>query len=523
MKTGIRLIASLFLLLSGWYACDRPTPVAPAESTLTIIANPTRIGVNETATITVLARKSDGRAVNPGTEINFSTDLGTIDPVVATDVRGVAEATLAGDGRIGLAMISANSGAAATATLEVQIGALASSMSLTGTPVSINKDLPVKGKKIKLTAQVFDDLSNPIRNLSVIFEADVGTFEKGGSVATNFKGIAKNTLVVTEVRNVTDGFFEITARTTGEGGTEIEEVLETEVTGFAAFISLTVTPTSIPLTGGVVRLAALVRDDFGDPAAGENVNFITTLGRLASGGGLIPTDEGGQAFDTLTVTEADLASLGTASIDVTAEVFTVGGDPLASDTVTIALQTDVPIAGFDFTVTGLTVNFTNTSTGAPTLTYMWDFGDGGTSTSQNPGNTYALEGTYMVSLTATNIGGSNTLTKAVVVDAAPEITVLPTTLNFGDVTNGTSSTLTLTIFNDGSADLSVTGLSISGAAYSLDAPPATPVTLSPGTSQIITVRFTPTGVSNGQTGTLTINSNDANEGTVSVSLTGDGV
>ena len=171
----------------------------------------------------------------------------------------------------------------------------------------------------------------------------------------------------------------------------------------------------------------------------------------------------------------------------------------------------------------LTVNFTNTSTGAPTLTYLWDFGDGGTSTSQNPGNTYAVEGTYMVSLTATNIGGSNTLTKAVVVDAAPEITVLPTTLNFGDVTNGTSSTLTLTIFNDGSADLSVTGLSISGAAYSLDAPPATPVTLSPGTSQIITVRFTPTGVSNGQTGTLTINSNDANEGTVSVSLTGDGI
>ncbi|MCH7665780.1 MAG: choice-of-anchor D domain-containing protein [Acidobacteria bacterium] len=522
MKTGTRLVASL-LLLTGWYACDRPTPVAPAESTLTIIANPTRIAVNGTAIITVLARKSDGTAVNPGTEINFSTDLGTIDPVVVTDVRGVAEATLAGDGRIGLATVSANSGAAMTATLEVQIGALASSMSLTANKSSVNKDLPAKGEKIKLTAEVFDDLSNPIRNLSVIFESEVGTFEEGGSVVTNLNGRAKNTLVVTEVRNVTDGFFEITARTTGEGGTEIEEILEIEVTGFAAFISLTVTPTSIPMTGGVVRLAALVRDDFGDPAVGDNVNFTTTLGRLASGGGLIPTDEGGQAFDTLTVTATDLASLGDTSITVTAEVFTVGDDPIASDSVTLALQTDVPIAGFDFTVTGLTVNFSNTSTGAAPLTYLWDFGDGGTSTSQNPGNTYAVEGTYMVSLTTTNIGGSNTLTKAVVVAAAPEITVLPTTLNFGDVTNGTSSTLTLTIFNDGSADLSVTGLSISGAAYSLDAPPATPVTLSPGTSQIITVRFTPTGVSNGQTGTLTINSNDANEGTVSVSLTGDGI
>jgi len=60
----------------------------------------------------------------------------------------------------------------------------------------------------------------------------------------------------------------------------------------------------------------------------------------------------------------------------------------------------------------LTVRFTDTSTGSPT-SGIWDFGDGNTTnaTMQNPVHTYWSRGSFNVSLTAINAGGSNMTTK----------------------------------------------------------------------------------------------------------------
>ncbi|AAM07631.1 PKD domain-containing protein [Methanosarcina acetivorans] len=58
----------------------------------------------------------------------------------------------------------------------------------------------------------------------------------------------------------------------------------------------------------------------------------------------------------------------------------------------------------------LTVNFTDASTGNPTG-WFWDFGDGNTSTEQNPVHVYADSGKYTVKLTATNEFGSSYLVK----------------------------------------------------------------------------------------------------------------
>lgn len=63
-------------------------------------------------------------------------------------------------------------------------------------------------------------------------------------------------------------------------------------------------------------------------------------------------------------------------------------------------------AGFSYTFndkTG-TATFANTSTNA--TIYLWEFGDGETSTETNPVNTYA-PGTYFVSLTASNSQGAS--------------------------------------------------------------------------------------------------------------------
>lgn len=54
--------------------------------------------------------------------------------------------------------------------------------------------------------------------------------------------------------------------------------------------------------------------------------------------------------------------------------------------------------------------FTDVSTNAPTE-WAWEFGDGDTSDEQNPTHTYAAEGIYTVTLTATNIIGGDTEVK----------------------------------------------------------------------------------------------------------------
>ena len=56
----------------------------------------------------------------------------------------------------------------------------------------------------------------------------------------------------------------------------------------------------------------------------------------------------------------------------------------------------------------MTVQFTNTSTPATGATYAWTFGDGGTSTLQNPPHTYSAAGSYSVTLKVTTSGGTDT-------------------------------------------------------------------------------------------------------------------
>jgi gliding motility-associated-like protein len=65
----------------------------------------------------------------------------------------------------------------------------------------------------------------------------------------------------------------------------------------------------------------------------------------------------------------------------------------------------------------LTVQFTNLTQFADPSTYMWNFGDGGTSKAPNPAYTYFNTGTYSVSLTASNSAGQTiTVTKSSIID-----------------------------------------------------------------------------------------------------------
>ena len=93
---------------------------------------------------------------------------------------------------------------------------------------------------------------------------------------------------------------------------------------------------------------------------------------------------------------------------------------------TPAPVTPAPTVDFSYTGAGQapsTVSFTSITTNA--TTYLWDFGDNGSSTAQNPQHTYTSGGVFTVKLTATGGGGSNSVTKTVNI-----IAVTPPTANF---------------------------------------------------------------------------------------------
>ncbi len=79
-----------------------------------------------------------------------------------------------------------------------------------------------------------------------------------------------------------------------------------------------------------------------------------------------------------------------------------------------ATGTELPIANFSVSKTNASINetisFTDESSFSPT-SWTWDFGDGSTSTEQNPTHAYTEAGSYTVQLTVENENGSDTETK----------------------------------------------------------------------------------------------------------------
>jgi PKD repeat protein len=89
----------------------------------------------------------------------------------------------------------------------------------------------------------------------------------------------------------------------------------------------------------------------------------------------------------------------------------VTNNNVSSNIVTMTVNSTLPVSSFTYIQNGLDFNFTNTSSGA--TSYLWNFGDGSTSTLQDPTYTYAIPGMYIVTLTSYNICDSNQIIQSV--------------------------------------------------------------------------------------------------------------
>lgn len=106
--------------------------------------------------------------------------------------------------------------------------------------------------------------------------------------------------------------------------------------------------------------------------------------------------------------------------------------------------------GFQHSETTLTVNFADSTISSTTITsWLWDFGDGHSSTSHNPHHTYAHAGTYEVCLTVLNNHGcSSTYCHAVTIHATARECIALFTSRFDSKSNQMRFLNTSSYIND---------------------------------------------------------------------------
>jgi hypothetical protein len=378
-------------------SCDKMPLAAPTDSTITLFANSTTVGLNGSIEITATVIESAGTPVQNGTVVTFTTTLGTIEPNEARTNNGKVTVKLLAGTRSGTAEVRAFSGGTSTGEpLTVTVGAAAAGkVELLANPTA----LPAAGGVVQLTALVSDASGNRLSGIPVSFATDAGVLAPS-SVITDGNGEARATLSTT-------GKTRVTASVVGGSGSSLTATLDILVR-IGPTVTISVPASSlvpgVPATfnvavtagGAAVRSASI---DFGDGArqAVSTSGTSTASHVYSSSGTYIVTAE---ATDT-----AGETATATASVSVQPVVVTVN--------MTVSPTTVVRGALAEFSA-----NATTTPAGTTIVSYEWTFGDGSLATTSGnaTSHSYAAAGRYIASVRAvTTTGASGSAQREIVV------------------------------------------------------------------------------------------------------------
>lgn len=191
-------------------------------------------------------------------------------------------------------------------------------------------------------------------------------------------------------------------------------------------LRVTANPKTISIDGASTIEISALKDGFPVPS-GTEIRLTASQGSIED---LVFTD--GDGFATATFRPDGRP--GTATIQATSGLATG-----SSGTATVTIENRAIVAAFSVVKDGLTAIFTDDSSGDPTQ-WQWDFGDGSTSTEQDPVHAYAETGAYLVTLTVSNPNGSDSVTETLEVgdfpDAAFSFVVEGLTVLFNDESTG---------------------------------------------------------------------------------------
>ncbi len=178
-----------------------------------------------------------------------------------------------------------------------------------------------------------------------------------------------------------------------------------------------------------------------------------------------------------------------------------------SNTGTAALTiAQVTVTGTGYTVSGLTTPATLTA--GQSASFSAKFA---------PTTAGSLSGTVSISSNSPNSPTKVTLSGTGVA-ASVTLTASPTSLAFGSINAGSSSSKSVTITNSGNASVTISQISVSAKDVQTSGI-ATPVTLTPGQAKAMNVAFSPTSAEN-VTGSVTVTSSTGSSSVIGVTGTG---
>jgi hypothetical protein len=174
---------------------------------------------------------------------------------------------------------------------------------------------------------------------------------------------------------------------------------------------------------------------------------------------------------------------------------------------------------------GQTATFSVTSSGAAPLSYQWSkngmaISGATTSAYTSPVTTIADSGAQFTVAVSNSHGTVTSGAATLTVQAAGQLTASASNLNYGNVTVGSGSLLSVTLTNKGASSVSISNVTLSGAGLSIGGV-SSGLILGAGSSATLNVTFAPSSAET-LNGSVTITSNATNP-TVTISLLGAAV
>lgn len=344
-------------------ACDKAPLTAPTNSAVTLFAASTFVALNGSVEITANVTEPGGIPVQNGTQVTFTTTIGTFDPIEARTNGGKATVRLIAGAASGVAQVRAFSGGAQAEALEIRVGAAgATALALSPTPSSLGPN----GGTVDIVAVVTGADNRRLAGVPVSFSASTGVLRET-TATSDWNGEARTQLTTTREATVT---------------ATVGSVTQTTTVRVSSVPSITITPPAGALGEGETGTFNLVvqPQTNGDPIRDVVIDFgdgqRMSLG-VVSGSRTIQKAYDRKGRYTVTVTVTDT------------------GNVVTQATTTVSVEERSIVVNLSASPTNpqrnAVVQFTATASGTNIVGYYWNLGDGDYRQTTGPNTTKAYE------------------------------------------------------------------------------------------------------------------------------------